>query len=188
MNELILTSARLTLRSAAVTDAAALCAYRQRNRAALQPWEPLREESYYSTAATYQQLAQRQADRQAGRALPLLLSLQADPDTVIGECHFSNIVRGPFQACHLGFSLDQDQQGQGLMREALSVAIAHVFGELQLHRVMANYQPHNLRSARLLAALGFRQEGLAPDYLKINGRWADHVLTSLLAPADGQAA
>lgn len=70
------------------------------------------------------------------------------------------------------------------MRECLDAAIRHVFVKLALHRVMANYQPENRRSARLLNGLGFEQEGVARAYLKINGVWTDHVLTSLINPAE----
>ena len=45
---------------------------------------------------------------------------------------------------------------------------------------MANYQPANVWSEALLQRLGFEREGLARRYLKINGHWADHVLTSLI--------
>ncbi|WP_338941435.1 GNAT family N-acetyltransferase [Paraburkholderia sp. 22B1P] len=99
---------------------------------------------------------------------------------MVGDCNFTNIVRGPFQACHLGFSLAKRFEGQGLMREALTSAITYIFDEIGLHRIMANIRPENVRSARLLERLGFEREGLARSYLKINGVWADHVLTSLI--------
>ncbi len=70
------------------------------------------------------------------------------------------------------------------MRESLTVAIQHVFRDIGLHRIMANYRPENTRSEHLLASLGFEKEGLARSYLKINGSWADHVLTSLINPDD----
>jgi ribosomal-protein-alanine N-acetyltransferase len=71
----------------------------------------------------------------------------------------------------------------GLMAEALRATNAFVFRELRLHRIMANYRPENERSARLLARLGFAREGLARDYLFIDGEWRDHVLTALVNPA-----
>ena len=113
-----------------------------------------------------------------------LLIYNAQQTEVMGTCHFSNIVYGPFQACHLGFSLSQSEQGKGIMYEALSAAIAHVFAKLGLHRVMANYMPSNKRSEALLTRLGFVKEGLAPSYLKIAGRWQDHLLTAKLNPKD----
>jgi ribosomal-protein-alanine N-acetyltransferase len=66
------------------------------------------------------------------------------------------------------------------MTEALQVAIAYVFDELKMHRIMASYLPHNQRSGRLLKRLGFVVEGYARDYLMINGQWQDHILTSLV--------
>jgi len=68
------------------------------------------------------------------------------------------------------------------MFEMLNAAIPYVFKKYQLHRIMANYIPSNIRSAQLLKRLGFEQEGLAKSYLKIAGEWQDHVLTSKLCP------
>ena len=55
-----------------------------------------------------------------------------------------------------------------------------MFEDQNLHRIMANSMPVNLRSKKLLARLGFQKEGYAPEYLLINGRWEDHILTALM--------
>jgi ribosomal-protein-alanine N-acetyltransferase len=102
---------------------------------------------------------------------------------VLGLVSFSNIVRGPFQSCFLGYALAERQQGRGLMTGALRVGIDYMFGEMNLHRISANYVPQNTRSAAVLKRLGFAVEGYARDYLMIDGRWQDHILTSLLNPA-----
>jgi ribosomal-protein-alanine N-acetyltransferase len=47
---------------------------------------------------------------------------------------------------------------------------------------MANHLLDNPRSAKLLQRLGFVREGLAKDYLRIDGEWRDHVLNSLTNP------
>jgi ribosomal-protein-alanine N-acetyltransferase len=65
------------------------------------------------------------------------------------------------------------------MFEALQAAITYVFADMSLHRIMANYVPGNKRSGALLSRLGFVQEGYARDYLFLNGKWCDHVMTSL---------
>ncbi|MCJ8298752.1 MAG: 30S ribosomal protein S5 alanine N-acetyltransferase, partial [Pseudomonadales bacterium] len=54
----------------------------------------------------------------------------------------------------------------------------------KLHRIMANYIPENVRSAKVLEKVGFKKEGYSPSYLKIAGKWQDHVLTALINPAD----
>ncbi len=65
------------------------------------------------------------------------------------------------------------------MSEAVAKAIDYMFEKQKLHRIMANYMPSNERSARLLHKLGFVVEGCAKKYLLINGRWEDHILSSL---------
>lgn len=99
---------------------------------------------------------------------------------IIGAVNFSNFVRGAFQGCHLGYAIDQEHEGKGLMYEALRLAIPYAFTELGMHRIMVNYLPHNARSATLLARLGFVAEGYARKYLLLGGQWQDHVLTSLV--------
>jgi ribosomal-protein-alanine N-acetyltransferase len=48
--------------------------------------------------------------------------------------------------------------------------------------VAASYMPRNARSGRVLERCGFRIEGTAISYLRIDGRWEDHVLTALINP------
>ncbi|MGF6768609.1 ribosomal-protein-alanine N-acetyltransferase [Paraburkholderia sp. GAS199] len=168
---------RLILRCARREDAPDLLAFYLENRSHLQPWDPLRADDFYTVAALEHRLAGMEQQMSTDSALHLLIQHPAG-DTVLGECNFTNIVRGPFQACHLGFSIAAKMQGRGLMYEALSRAIEFVFDSYELHRVMANYRPENVRSGRLLERLRFEIEGRARAYLKINGEWADHVLTS----------
>jgi ribosomal-protein-alanine N-acetyltransferase len=107
-----------------------------------------------------------------------------NPDgPILGQVSLRNVIRGAFQACHLGYSLDQQAVGKGLMFEALTTVITYAFDEMSLHRIMANYIPTNDRSGRLLRRLGFVVEGYARDYLFLAGKWQDHVLTSLVKPA-----
>ena len=75
-----------------------------------------------------------------------------------------------------------DAQGHGYMLEAVRGAVAYAFGTLGLHRVMADYMPRNRRSAAVLRQAGFVMEGYAREFLRINGRWEDHVLTAITNP------
>lgn len=94
-------------------------------------------------------------------------------------CNLTQIFRGLFQACYLGYKIDHAYQGKGFMFEALQETIRFAFEDFKLHRIMANYIPSNIRSANLLNRLGFEIEGYAKNYLLINGSWKDHVLTAL---------
>lgn len=122
-------------------------------------------------------------DHEQGTGVHFLVLEPARGDIIIGNLSLTNIVRGVFLACHLGYRIDAAHEGKGFMLEAVACALRYAFNELALYRVMANYMPTNTRSGALLRRLGFSVEGHARDYLFLNGAWQDHVLTSLLAPA-----
>lgn len=153
-----------------------------RNRAHLAPWEPRREESFYTLAHWQTRLRDGYGHYFEGSAVQLV-ALDPRGERVLATCNFTNIVMGMFKACHLGYAIDKEHEGQGLMQEVVAAGIDHLFRERGLHRIMASYMPANLRSGALLERLGFEQEGYARDYLMINGRWEDHVLTALINPA-----
>ena len=180
MKGVVLTGKRVLLRLAVADDVPSIVAFYRGSRRHLAPWEPTRAREFFTPAHWKRQVRRNRAEWRAGRSIRMFLFERERPGRVIGTVNFSNLVRGVFHACHLGYALDGASQGRGLMTEALELAIAHVFGELNFHRIMANYIPRNRRSARLLRRLGFRVEGRAKDYLLIAGRWEDHVLTSLI--------
>ena len=104
---------------------------------------------------------------------------------MVASVNLNNVVRGAYAAAHLGYSVDAEEQGRGIGSEAVAAVVNHAFEELRLHRIMANYQPANERSARLLRRLGFVPEGFARHYLFIAGAWRDHVLTAKNNPDAG---
>lgn len=99
---------------------------------------------------------------------------------LIGMVNYSNFIRGAFQSCFMGYKISENMQGKGLITEAIKASINFVFGELNLHRISANYMPRNNASARVLEKCEFTKEGIAADYLYINGKWEQHILTSLI--------
>ncbi len=148
------------------------------NAAHFAPTDPLRPVDFLTPGYWQVQVRAAQRDFAEDNALRLVLVPRVDPEAIAGTANFTQIVRGPFQACSLGYGLGARWQGKGLMTEALETAIGYVFGPLQLHRVMANHLPENARSAAVLQRLGFEVEGFARDYLMIGGRWRDHVLNA----------
>ena len=159
-----------------------LMQYRINNQQHLAPWEPSRSQEYFHESASLQS-AQISLDLYFAGSAMQLIALNETQDEIVGVCNFNNIIRGPFQACFLGYSIAQCSQGQGLAKEMLTAAVDFAFKTLKLNRVMANYLPHNLRSGQLLQQLGFEKEGLARRYLQINGQWQDHILTAKVAPS-----
>lgn len=161
-------------------DAPAIARYYRENAEFLAPTSPSRPGDFTSETQWLAKIAEYRADFEHDRALRFFLFDLSDDRTVLGSIGFTNFMRGPLQACYLGYALSESNEGQGLMTEALPPAIRYVFDELRLHRIMAGHLPENERSARLLKRLGFAIEGRARDYLLIHGSWRDHVLTSLV--------
>lgn len=177
---------RLVLLVPGPADAGAMTRYVIENREHLGPWEPVRPADYYTETFWRGVLETGVNDAREGRSVRFALFAKGDEHgEVLGLCTFSNVVRGSFQAAHLGYGLDHRHVGKGLMEEALRAAIRYAFDDLRLHRVMANYMPTNERSGRVLRRLGFTVEGYARDYLRIAGAWEDHVLTSFTNPEWG---
>lgn len=172
---------RLHVRMAKAEDLDAIVRYVTQNADFLQPWEPIRSSSYYTSAYWRQQIARDSDDYFQDRGIRFFLFDSPHAGAAVqGMATFGNLVRGAAQYCTLGYAVSQTAQGQGIMREALAdAAIPFVFEKMGIHRIHANYIPRNERSGGLLRRLGFTVEGYARDYLFINGRWEDHILTSM---------
>ena len=103
-----------------------------------------------------------------------LLICHSDTNRIVGVANISQIIYRAFENAYLGYYVDVDFAGQGLMTEGLRLAINHAFYTLKLHRLEANIQPQNKRSIALVKRLGFCREGFSQRYLKIDGEWRDH--------------
>lgn len=175
---------RLALRLARPGMETAMARFLEENFAGhLDRWSPPAAPAFFTAGFWRERLVLAVDEFHSGRGLRFVLQPRSEPGApIIGTVNYTNIIRGPFQACHLGYQIARTHEGRGLMREALAATNAYVFETLRLHRIMANHRPENHRSARLLEQLGFVHEGLARDYLFIDGAWRDHVLTALTHP------
>jgi [ribosomal protein S5]-alanine N-acetyltransferase len=111
-----------------------------------------------------------------------LLVCQRATNEVIGVISITNIVLGRFRSGYLGYYMFSGFERQGLMTEAMRLAVRHAFRSLKLHRLEANIQPANLASIAVVRKCGFKKEGFSPKYLKIAGRWRDHERWAIVAP------
>jgi len=177
-------TARLAVRLARPGMQAAVARFLSENfEGHLDRWSPPAASAFFTEAFWRDRLAIAVEEFHAGRAARFVLQPEGpESGPIVGTCNYTNIVRGPFLACHLGYQIAHSCEGQGLMAEALRATNQFVFSELRLHRIMANYRPENERSGRLLERLGFVREGIAKDYLFIDGAWRDHILTALVNP------
>lgn len=109
------------------------------------------------------------------------LVLRSADDALAGVFNFSEIVRGVFRSAYVGYYGFASLAGGGYMTEGFALALDIAFRQLRLHRVEANVQPANVRSLALLKRVGFTREGYSRRYVKIAGRWRDHVRLAMLA-------
>lgn len=179
--EVVFQTVRLRARLPGPRDVGAILTYYRENLEHLRPWSPRWPPDLLTPQFWRDQVMRRQAESAAGMAYATFLFARHDDTRVLGNLSLTQIVRGAAESCSLGYGLAAEAQGQGYMVEAVRGSVEFAFGELGLHRVHAAYVPHNRRSAMVLRRAGFRVEGYARDYLRIDGRWEDHVLTSAIS-------
>ena len=149
----------------------------------LDRWLPPMPAAMFTESFWAERMALAAEELGSDRAVRFVIQPRGGPGgPILGTINYTNIVRGAFQACHLGYQIAHAEEGQGKMSEALRACNAFMFGTLRLHRIMANFRPENERSRRLAQRLGFVEEGFAARYLYIDGDWRDHVLTALVNP------
>ncbi len=169
----------MEIRLIKATDAKMLSAYHLKNAKHFKKWEPKYEADYYSIPQLKKRLSTFLNVQKKGRAAYFVA---IEKNEIVAQCSLTNIVYGPLKGGHIGYSVDETFEGSGLMTQVCKEAIDYAFNKLKLNRLMAAYMPHNSRSEALLKKLGFGIEGRAKKYLQINGKWEDHVLTSLVNP------
>jgi [ribosomal protein S5]-alanine N-acetyltransferase len=163
------------LRFPRVDDFEAWRDLRLASRRFLQPWEPVWQDdemlltSFRRRISHYSRLA---AD---DLAYPFFIHAP-DGNTLLGGITLSNVRRGVAQMATLGYWTGEAHANTGVMTDALSAIMRFAREDLNLHRLEAACLPANTPSIRLLSRARFEREGFARDYLKINGRWEDHVL------------
>jgi len=178
----VIETERLILRMAEVRDAPEIVRYFSQNRAHLAGSRPRMQAEFFTEEFWRSQVHAALGEFRTDRSLRLFMFEKPDGVRAIGNVNFVQFQRGAAYYCTLGYGISADREGRGLMREALEAGIRYTFGELNMHRIQANYVPWNRRSGGLLRRLGFVVEGYARDYLFLDGQWQDHVLTSLTNP------
>ncbi|MDD1781788.1 ribosomal protein S5-alanine N-acetyltransferase [Enterovibrio sp. ZSDZ35] len=169
----------LVIRAIQKGDVAKVVHYFQSNRSYLTPWEPLRPEGFFTFEGWERRVIQLTELQRHGLSYYFLI-FESGSEEVQGVITYSNVMQYPFHACTVGYSLDKNAQSKGIMRRALKMTNQWLFDNLNMHRIVASYMPRNKRSEAVLQSVGFLKEGEAKDYLLINGKWEDHILTSLI--------
>ena len=170
-----LETGRLILRPAHPRLAKAAADYYARNEDFLRPFEPEHHPDFCTVA--YQKALMRQ-DRAAAKAdegLRYGVFRKEALHNSIGCVALNNIILGAFRSCFLAYKMDKELLRQGYASEAVLAVVELAFQGLNLHRIEANILPRNTASLALARRCGFKEEGLSPKYLCINGVWEDHI-------------
>jgi len=161
-------------------DVPALARLVRANRAFLGESGPLRTEEYFTDEGQERSVLASLSAAENGTAFPMVIV--DEDDGLVGTLNLNSIIRGVFQSASIGYWVSQERNGQGIASRAVAAAKRVAFGELGLHRIQAETLVDNRASQRVLVKNGFVQYGLAPDYLKIQGRWQEHMLFQVVAP------
>ena len=171
---------RIGIRPLRAADAERLLELRRRSRSYLAPWEPARPESFFTLPGQRQVVDELLSRRASGQTEPLVVLVDG---AVAGGMTLSTIVHGFFSSCILGYWMAEEFSGRGVAGVAVGMTLEVAFFSLGLHRVEAATLLDNLASQAVLRRNGFEAIGVAPAYLRIAGRWQDHLLFQCLAPA-----
>lgn len=168
----VLTRDEITVRPIARTDHAAWAAARRRSAAWLHPWDATVPPGGDARSQTFQGLVRRlrHAARQ-GLSMPFAIDVDG---RFAGQVTVNNIVRGSAQFASIGYWIDREYAGRGVMPRAVAMVIDHCFAEASLHRIEICIRPENSNSLRVVEKLGIREVGYAPYFLHIDGAWRDH--------------
>lgn len=167
-----LTSGEVTVRPLAAGDARAWRDARRRNVAWLQPWDATVPPGADARPTTFRSLVRRlHRQARAGTTYPFAIEVEG---RFAGQVTVNNIVRGSAQFASVGYWLDREYAGRGVMPRAVALVIDHCFTAGGLHRIEIAIRPENSNSLRVVEKLGLHEVGYAPKFLHIDGAWRDH--------------
>jgi ribosomal-protein-alanine N-acetyltransferase len=174
---------RLVLRPPRTIDVPELRRAMRANYEHLRPWSvaPVPGEDPSSLASLSRTILRNRREWKRGQSFVLMVTPRENEDRIIGRVALGGVLRGAFQNAYLGYWIDAEHQGRGLMTEAVRATTLFAFRAAALHRVQAAVMPRNTGSRRVLEKAGYRGEGVAQRYLCIAGRWEDHVVFALTA-------
>ncbi|WP_104180727.1 GNAT family N-acetyltransferase [Arthrobacter sp. B0490] len=164
---------RVGLRVLTAADPIALAQAYRENRRHLAPWEPSRDDAFFTPEGQAERITGSLEGLAAGTDVPWVLTSE---DRIVGTITLTGIVRGPFLNAHIGYWVDARLQGRGVCSAAVGTVLTYARDELELHRVQASVLPGNTSSRAVLDRTGFTLIGTAPSYLRIAGSWQDHLL------------
>lgn len=171
------TSPVVTLRPLRASDAEPWRDARRRNAAWLAPWDATAPPGTDAKPVSFRTLIRRLTrSARAGTTLPFAVEVDG---RFAGQLTVNNIVRGSAQFASVGYWLDRQYAGMGVMPRAVAMAVDHCFLAVRLHRIEIAIRPENSNSLRIVEKLAIPEIGYAPKFLHIDGDWRDHRLYAI---------
>lgn len=167
------------LRPVRLRDAAQWSRIRLADRAHLEPWEPVTGVDWQVRHAVWSWpsvCSTLRSEARKGRMLPYAIEVDGH---FAGQLTIGNVTHGALRSAWIGYWVASERIGGGVATAALALGVDHCFGPVMLHRVEATVRPENAPSRRVLAKVGFREEGLLKRYLDVDGAWRDHLLVAI---------
>lgn len=168
----------VVLRPLRLRDARAWRRLRADNAAWLAPWEATSPDPDTPLRGFASMVRQGHRSAREGTALPLAIEVDR---RLVGVVSLSGVVWGSMRGGSIGYWVDRAVAGRGIVPTGVALITDHCFFEMGLHRVEINIRPENTASLRVVAKLGFRDEGLRRSFLHIDGDWRDHRTFALTA-------
>jgi ribosomal-protein-alanine N-acetyltransferase len=167
----------VTLRPLSRKDASAWKAARRASADWLKPWDATVPPGGAERPNTFRQLVRRLDQlARSGQCMPFAIEVGG---RFAGQVTVNNIVRGSAQFASVGYWLDREFAGRGVMPLAVALVIDHCFHAAGLHRIEIAIRPENSNSLRVVEKLGIKEFGYAPRFLHIDGEWRDHRLYAI---------
>ncbi|MBB6174899.1 ribosomal-protein-alanine N-acetyltransferase [Nocardiopsis mwathae] len=162
-------------------DAPALAEVLSGNRGFLAPWEPVRGDDFFGVEGQLDIVRRDLREYAEGRMLPLAIVAGGG---LVGRINVNGITRGAFQSASIGYWVGASHSGRGIATGAVAETKERAFAGLGLHRLQAETLIGNTASRVVLERNGFTPFGIAPKFLRIAGRWQDHILYQALNPEE----
>ncbi len=148
----MLETARLSLREPQIADVEIVRNYYRRNAHRFLPWEPVPADTTEDFSAW---IAARVTERSGSGAASFLAFDRLSQSLVAIVNVNGHSADGG--SSMISYTVDGAYEGRGLATEAVRFVIAFAATELGLRSLSAYFHPENVRSARLLERLGFKE-------------------------------
>lgn len=174
MKKLQLLTPRLRIRNLQVEDTAAFLVYRSNPEVTLYQGFDVMDEA---EASFFIEEHSEKLFGKPGEWVQYGLEL-IETETLVGDCAIK--LQDDPRIAEVGITISHLEQQKGYAKEAMQGVLDFLFGSEKIHRVQETVDVENLASIKLLASMGFRQEGHFIENVFFNDKWGSEYRYALL--------